>query len=354
MPAEQEMQSAYMKALITEVSEKSSEYNSYTVVSIFIGGGTPSVVDCIWIEQIMETIYNKFNLAENVEVTIEVNPGTADFEKLKKFYNAGINRISIGLQSTSDTQLKRIGRIHTYDEFEKVYQWAREAGFNNINVDIMSALPGQTIEDYTNTLVKVLGISPPPEHISAYSLIVEEGTPFGRQASDGTLELPDEDSERKMYELTKKLLEQEGYRRYEISNYSLEGYECHHNCGYWSRTDYVGFGIGAASLIHNTRFCNIEDIRDYIKNPLQAQGTKQVLTQEEQIEEFMFLGLRLTQGICRINFFNTFGISIESLYGDIIKKNIQDGLLVENEDKIALTDKGFDVCNYVMAQFLLS
>lgn len=352
MPAEVSVQGAYMEALLKEISGRSKEYTGYEVTSIFFGGGTPSIVESKWIKGLMSTIKQHYFVAQNAEITIEVNPGTANKEKLQVFLNSGINRISIGLQSTNDELLRRLGRIHTYAQFEAVYSMARQIGFSNINVDLMSGLPEQTLEDYQNTIQRVLHLQPPPNHISAYSLIVEEGTPFGEQEQNGTLALPEEDVERQMYELTREMLEQEGYLRYEISNYALPGYECKHNCGYWKRVDYVGFGIGAASLVQNNRFANGDKIQEYIKNPL-ATPNKQLLSKEEQIEEYIFLGLRLIQGVNKEEFFSVFGIKIEEIYGDIIHKNIKMDLLLDKDGYVLLTQKGLDLSNYVMAQFLL-
>ncbi len=352
MPADLSVQAAYMEALIKEISGRSKEYTEYEVTSIFFGGGTPSIVENKWIECLMNTIKQYYFVAKKAEITIEVNPGTTDKEKLQVFYDSGINRISIGLQSTNDELLRRLGRIHTYAQFEAVYSTARQIGFSNINVDLMSGLPKQTLEDYQNTIQTVLHLQPPPNHISAYSLIVEEGTPFGEEEKAGTLELPEEDIDRQMYELTKEMLEQNGYLRYEISNYALSGYECNHNCGYWKRDNYVGFGIGAASLIQNSRFANSDNIQEYINNPL-ATPQKHLLSKEEQIEEFMFLGLRLVEGVKKEEFYSTFGIPIEDIYGEIISKNISNNLLLDKDDHISLTSKGLDISNYVMSQFLL-
>lgn len=352
-PATKQTQQRYMEALLKETVGRSEEYAEYVVVSIFIGGGTPSVVEPEWIERLMETVYGCYQVAGEAEITMEANPGTVKAEQLQRYRKAGINRLSIGLQSALEEELKRLGRIHTYEQFLEAYYGAREAGFANINVDIMSALPGQTTEDYRKTLGAVLGLVPPPEHISAYSLIVEEGTPFWEADCRGELELPDEDSERQMYQETKELLEQKGYYRYEISNYAKEGLECRHNCGYWRRISYAGFGIGAASLVDNTRFSNIGDLEAYCTNPLGARAAVTALTREEQIEEFMFLGLRMTKGISRSSFMQIFGIEPEEMYGDVLERNYADGLLVQEGDFIRLTDRGLDVSNYVSAQFLL-
>lgn len=358
-PADEGTQNAYMEALIQETRERSGEYEKYQVDTIFIGGGTPSVVDASWIEKLMETVESCFFVSEDAEISMEVNPGTADADKLCRYYAAGVNRLSIGLQTADNEELKRIGRIHTWEKFQETYTLARKAGFSNINVDVMSALPGQTLDGYCTNLEKVLALEPQPEHISAYSLIVEEGTPFAKMQEEGRLPVPDEDEERLMYERTAAILGAAGYARYEISNYARENYSCRHNVGYWRRTDYVGFGIGAASLIDNSRFQNSSSLQDYLRNPVGCRSGEQVLDTEEQMEEFMFLGLRMTTGVSTEDFRKNFGKEIEEIYGEVIRRNIDEELLMRYESaeagelRIALTTKGLDLSNYVMAQFLL-
>lgn len=351
-PAGKEQQARYMEALCAEAEGRSSEYRDCEVVSIFIGGGTPSIVETSWIERLLALVRSRYRLSPGAEITIEVNPGTADREKLFRYRRAGINRLSIGLQSSLDEELRRIGRIHTFAQFLEVYHSAREAGFCNINVDVMSALPGQSMEDYKKTLEAVLGLVPPPEHISAYSLIVEEGTPFWEAAERGELDVPEEECERQMYEETGRRLAQEGYHRYEISNYAREGFECRHNCGYWGRVPYAGFGIGAASLVGECRFSNGREMERYLQNPLGVRENIQRLSREEQMEEFMFLGLRLTEGIDRKDFARAFGAELEDIYGRVLEKNTADGLLTQEGDMIRLTERGLDLSNYVSAQFL--
>lgn len=354
-PADAATQDAYMEALLREATERSKEYKEYTIDTVFIGGGTPSVVDAVWIERLMEAVRGNFALAENAEVTMEVNPGTVDQQKLERYLGAGINRLSIGLQSADNEELSQLGRIHTWEDFAETYRLAGRVGFTNLNVDIMSALPGQSLASYRNTLKKVLDLKPQPKHISAYSLIVEEGTPFAGLHEKGLLNLPDEECERRMYELTAEILGHHGYARYEISNYAKEGYECRHNCGYWRRVEYVGFGIGAASLVRNERFQNQSDLGVYLENPLGCRSEQQVLSLKEQMEEFMFLGLRMTQGIQEQEFRENFGKWPNEVYGSVIDRNLKDGLLQyrADEGRLALTERGMDLSNYVMAQFLL-
>lgn len=362
-PADTGTREAYMKALLAEVEKKAGGYRDYRVSSVFVGGGTPSVVEARWICKLLETVWERFIVSEDAEITVEVNPGTVDEETLRQYRQAGVNRLSIGLQSADDTELRALGRIHTYEQFLAAYDAAVSSGFVNINVDLMSALPGQSLESYRRTLEKVLALSPRPAHISAYSLILEEGTPLYDQAKAGRLKLPDEDTDRAMYHETKRILAREGYIRYEISNYAREGYACRHNCGYWTRCEYLGFGLGASSLFNNMRYKNTCDIRKYIASPEDCREKVQYLSREEQMEEFMFLGLRLTEGIDPAEFVRCFGCRPEEIYGEVIEKNIRQGLLCrcmhrgqdeKEEERLALTELGLDVSNYVMHQFLLS
>ena len=345
-----------MAALFAEIGGRAKDYKDRIVTSVFIGGGTPSLLSGDSIKQLMEHIREGFRLAPDAEITMEVNPGTATTEKLTAFYAAGINRLSIGMQSAQEQELKILGRIHDFDGFCQVYREAVEAGFTNINVDVMSGLPGQTLASYKDTLEKVLRLEPMPQHISAYSLIVEEGTPFAAMADRGELPLPEEDTERAMYEETIEVLAGYGFHRYEISNYALDGYECRHNVGYWIRRDYLGFGIGAASLIGNVRFQNGRDLNAYLAHPLACREEQQSLTTQEQMEETMFLGLRLIRGVSYPEFARCYGQTLEEVYGEVISRNVADGLLTVREDetgrRLMLTGRGLDVSNYVMAQFL--
>ena len=355
-PATEQTKEAYMAALFAEIVGRAKDYKERIVTSIFIGGGTPSLLSGDSIRQLMEHIREGFTLAPDAEITMEVNPGTVTTEKLTAFYAAGINRLSIGMQSAQEQELKILGRIHDFDGFCQVYREAVEAGFTNINVDVMSGLPGQTLASYKDTLEKVLRLEPMPQHISAYSLIVEEGTPFAAMADRGELPLPEEDTERAMYEETIEVLAGYGFHRYEISNYALDGYECRHNVGYWIRRDYLGFGIGAASLIGNVRFQNGRDLNAYMAHPLACREEQQSLTTQEQMEETMFLGLRLIRGVSYPEFARCYGQTLEEVYGEVISRNVADGLLTVREDetgrRLMLTGRGLDVSNYVMAQFL--
>ena len=349
-PASKQVQNAYMEALLTEI--RGSAAADRKVVSVFVGGGTPSVVDAKWIPDVMGEIRNHFLLEEGAEITVEVNPGTVTEESLKQYRAAGVNRLSIGCQSCHDEELSRIGRVHDRQAFLDAYGWARAAGFDNVNVDLMSALPGQTMESLEETLHTILSLNPPPEHVSAYSLIVEEGTPFYEMWERGELMLPDEDMEREMYWRTADILKKHGYEHYEISNYAREGYWCRHNIGYWTRRDYLGFGVGAASLYDNARYKNATDLAAYVREPLNCRTRIQKLGREERMEEEMFLGLRLSQGVSGERFREIFGVSMWDVYGEQIQESVEEGLLRDDGGRIALTERGVDLANYVMAKFL--
>ena len=348
-PSDEETKDRYIEALLKEIRAAEHTEN-YEIVSVFIGGGTPSALKAEAIASIMRTLQEQFFFCEDAEVTIEANPGTVDLEKLTIYRNAGINRLSLGLQSTDAEELKLLGRIHSYEEFLKSYEWAREAGFSNINIDLMFAIPGQTGEAWRQHLYQVAELN--PEHISAYSLIIEEGTPFAEQ----NLDLPDEDTEYQMYEDTAEILERYGYRQYEISNYAKQGYMCRHNAGYWQRREYLGFGLGASSLYGGMRFSNTHQMQEYLKesrNPDQIRKDVTVLSRNEQIEEFMFLGLRMTEGISEKKFEENFDVRLMDVYGDILQKYEETGFMEHIETKWRLTRKGIHVSNHILADFLL-
>ncbi|MCQ2498251.1 MAG: radical SAM family heme chaperone HemW [Lachnospiraceae bacterium] len=462
-PYDNKVRSSYVEALTKELVGRACELSEYEVISIFFGGGTPSILEVEAFSRIMDTIHKNYNLSDDCEITMEVNPGTVGKteKKLSGFKEAGINRISIGLQSANDDELKHLGRIHTRADFEQTYKLAHEAGINNVNVDIMTAIPGQTMDSYIETLRYVTALNPPPQHISAYSLIIEEGTPYydiyGDKESESEeskmyglhnaktltvsdccefqkegqsesehhdyeymrlkkesvsdklqkITLPDEDTEREMYDATRKLLHENGYERYEISNYSKPGFESRHNSVYWERGNYYGFGVGASSLIENVRFKNNDNIFEYIADPLDENKAidKEILTKKEQMEEFMFLGLRMTKGISIKVFENYFGIEFPTEYIDVIEKYMKMGYMEavpaseskkvvninSNEssdcneeenagsskllhpekeyesdlakfekyivfrqkyDRIMLTNKGIDISNYILSEFI--
>lgn len=347
-PGSEEAKASYTKALLREIEAVKTEKRE--VSSIFVGGGTPSALSPSLMGDIFEKIHESFSVAQDAEITIEANPGTLSKEKLFLYKNAGINRLSLGLQSPEEAELKSLGRIHTYEEFLESFSLAREAGFQNINVDLMCALPDQTYEGWIRNLRTVAALH--PEHISAYSLIIEEGTPFAKRK----LNLPDEDTEYRMYEDTAGILEEYGYEQYEISNYAKKGLVCRHNIGYWTRKEYLGLGLGAASLWGNQRFSNTSDFSAYLKesgSPEKIRENKETLSLEDEMSEFMFLGLRMTEGVSKAEFLESFGTPIESVYGKVLDKYKNMGLLEEKEGRIFLTRAGIHVSNGVMAEFLL-
>lgn len=351
-PAGREEIESYVNLLLREIKKQSIFYGDHRVISIFLGGGTPSLLSAADVERILEQIRRCYPVAADAEITIECNPGTVTAEKLHHYITGGINRLSVGLQSTDDAELARIGRIHSYRDFLESYRLAREAGFGNINVDLMAALPGQSVDSYRRTLERVTALA--PEHISAYSLILEEGTTLYVNRSSYTF--PTEEEDREMYVLTGKYLEEAGYRRYEISNYAREGFACRHNRVYWRRGDYAGFGLGASSMVGNVRWKNPEKYASYAAYVEQTEkrgaDEVQVLTAQEQMEEFMFLGLRLAEGVDVEEFQSLFGKSMEEVYGKPIASFEAQGLLRRKGRMLALTPRGIDVSNVVFAAFL--
>lgn len=345
----------YMEKLIEEIYGQYENFQGYQVSTIFIGGGTPSILPPELMGELLSVLWECFDIAGNAEITIEANPGTLTMEKLETYLEGGINRISIGLQSSDDMELKALGRIHTFDEFLKSYQRARQAGFTNINVDLMSGIPGQDIHSWRNTLRKVMMLK--PEHISAYSLIVEEGTPFYERYGADHKGLPDEETDREMYHLTKEMMESQGYRRYEISNYARPGFECRHNVGYWTGVDYLGLGLGASSYTHGFRYHNTRDFKAYMGMSLREAGAAsqdiQELTHEEKMEEFMFLGLRMMKGVSGSEFLGRFGQNMWNVYGEVLGKLEEQKLIVVENPVVRLTELGIDVSNMVLSKFLL-
>ena len=360
-PASDETREQYVQALCREIREERKSYVNYKIETIFLGGGTPSLLSGEQLDRILGTVFDAYQVADDCEISMEVNPGTVTKEKLKAYKRAGVNRLSIGMQSAVEEELQSLGRIHSSEDAFDTYDLAVKTGFNNINIDLMSAIPGQTIESWKESLKRILDLEPAPAHVSAYSLIIEEGTPF----FENTSTLPDEDTEREMYKITNDILSEAGYLRYEISNYAKPGYACRHNCTYWERGSYVGFGIGAASLVDQIRFSNTRNLKDYLgkylKNATVAiKENRQELSVEEQMEEFMFLGLRMMRGVSAGKFSDLFGKTIEQVYPGIVEKYCRQGLLQKipeqgsGEVRIALTERGIDVSNVIMADFLLT
>lgn len=357
-PANEMVQSAYVEQLIKEIQIQSAYYSGYGVTTVFIGGGTPSILNEEFMRRIMEQLHASFVIQPDAEITIEVNPGTVNKRKLEVYRQSGMNRISIGLQSADDGELRCLGRIHTYDEFLKTYQRVRVAGFTNINIDLMSALPGQTLASWKSTLRKTLMLK--PEHISAYSLIIEEETPFYETYHGHPELLPGEEEERAIYYETKNFLSEQGYERYEISNYAKKGYECQHNIGYWTGVEYLGLGLGASSYIQGFRFHNPSDLEQYKALNLSAPGADEKLHQEieelsdkAQMEEFMFLGLRMSKGVSGSEFLRRFNQNMWNVYGEVLHRLEENHLIEVESPYIRLSEFGVDISNYVLSEFLL-
>ena len=369
-PAYEKARDRYVQALLMEIERyQGTETADRKIKTLYIGGGTPSILSVDQLDCIMQKIKYTFNFCDDIEASMEMNPGTASKEKCRALYQMGINRLSIGLQSTNDMELKTLGRIHSYEDFINTYTWCREAGFQNINVDLMAALPYQTVESYTTGLRKIIRLA--PEHISAYSLILEEGTPFYQKYNSGCYPLPDEEQERLMYRETEQILAQAGYERYEISNYAKKGYACRHNLVYWQGGDYLGLGLGSSSYMDGVRFHNTTDFNTYVNQGTYVEDREE-LSVQAKMEEFMFLGLRVMAGVSGTEFEKRFGKTMEDVYGDVLRKHEEEGLLqIErkedrkeaaaaepakgktNIEKVMLTTNGVDVSNYVFADFLL-
>lgn len=363
-PADDAVKYAYTKALINEIRNTADKQvidkqinDNQTrdkITSIFFGGGTPSVLPDGCIADILMAVRDCFDIEDDAEITMECNPGTVNESRLSEYRAAGVNRLSFGLQSADNNELKMLGRIHTFEQFVESFRLARKAGFNNINVDLMSAIPGQTEATLENTFDKVMVLQ--PEHISVYSLILEDGT-YLADNIDKFPPVPDEDEDRRMYHMTKERLHSAGYERYEISNYSRKGFECRHNLLYWNRGEYYGFGCSAAGFIGNERYSDIRDVKKYIElnGDIEKLHEKiEILTKEDAIEEFMFLGLRKMAGVDVMDFQRRFGVPIENVYAKEIEHNIDKGLLIRQGDMLKLTEYGTDICNTVMSDFILT
>ena len=380
-PADEDTQRKYVKALCKEIFYYGAHCRDYVVSTVYIGGGTPSWLWESDMAAILDAIQKSFSLLPEAEVSIECNPGTVTAQKFAVYRQSGINRISLGLQSAQNVELKMLGRIHTWEQFLKTYELARSGGFSNINVDLMSSLPGQHIETYADSLQKVCRLK--PEHISAYSLIIEKGTPFydlykfdavKQRAGMVTDALPTEDEVYEMTKLTEEMLKENGYVHYEVSNFAQPGYACRHNIGYWTRVNYLGMGLGASSLMENIRYTNTSDLYTYLEQVdviregiwenKRSDGTieqlpatnlhasAELVGKYAQMEEFMYLGLRMIDGISRDDFFQSFGMPIEAVYQEVLNHLQEEKLLERRAGRIYLTPKGQDVSNYALAQFL--
>jgi len=340
----------YIKQLVLELKENMENISQkYNVTTIYIGGGTPSYIKEMYIEEIITEI-KKYVSVENTEITIEVNPGTSNLEKLKSYIKMGINRVSIGAQTTNNMLLKAIGRVHTYEQFETTYLDAKRAGFQNINVDLMIGLPNQTVNDVKKDLEKIIMLK--PTHISVYSLILEENTKLEKQVLTGKLVLPDEEIERKQYWLVKQQLENNGFEHYEISNFALNGYKSKHNINCWNQKEYIGIGLAAHSYLNNLRYSNTEILEIYLKDSKFKKQIHEKQTKKEQMKEYMLLGLRKIQGVRISEFKNKFVQNpifyFKSELNDLVNKD----LIMIEDDYIKLTNKGIDLANIVWEKFV--
>ena len=340
----------YVEALKREINEYKISKEDYVVKTIYFGGGTPSFIESKYTVEILEAIKEKFNISKNAEITIEINPGTVTEEKLKDYYEVGINRISFGLQSTNSQLLKLVGRIHSYSSFLEGYNLARKTGFKNINVDLMIGLPVQTLKDVQKDLSRIIELN--PEHVSVYSLIVEEGTRIEEKIKNKELYLPSEKLERKMYWEVKKKLEEAGYIHYEISNFAKTGYESKHNLSCWNQEEYLGFGLAAHSYFNNVRYSNTDDFEEYFDWPENSKIIHERQTDEDKQKEFMLLGLRKIEGVAISDFKNKFIENPIYLYRETLNKLVTQGLIEVDIDSIKLTNRGIDLANLVWEEFV--
>ena len=351
--AGEEEREQYVNALLSEIESYRDFVKGYRVSTIFVGGGTPSVLRPKQMERILQKIYEVFELEKRPEITIEVNPGTVDEEKLQCYKANGVNRLSMGLQSVKDEKLRLLGRIHTYQEFAESYELARKVGFDNISIDLISSVPGQTLQEWKEEL-EIAAVQN-PEHISVYQLIIEEGTPFYEKYAEHPELLPDEETSREIYLWTGRFLKEAGYEQYEISNYAKPGKESRHNLKYWERGDYLGLGLGAASMVRNIRMSNTKNMKTYLERcdkPKTMREDVQFLEEPRQMEEFMFLGLRKTRGVSKKEFRRIFGREMDMVYEKALHKCLENGMLLEHKDRIFLSEEGTLLSNMVLSEFL--
>lgn len=338
----------YIKALKKEIQFNKNRAVDYIIDTIYIGGGTPSYIDEKYVVELLEEIKQNYNIDGAAEITIEVNPGTVNKEKLEAYKNAGINRLSIGLQETENSILKQIGRIHTFEKFLETFNIAREVGFNNINVDLMIGIPNQGIKNIKESLKRIIALK--PEHISVYSLIVEEGTPIKKLIERGDFKLPPEEIERQEYWLVKKKLEEAGYKHYEISNFAKEDFQSKHNLNCWNQKEYLGFGVAAHSYFNLERYSNIESIEEYIKGAKYIVHEKQ--TKDAEMKEYMLLGLRKIDGVKISGFKNKFIENPIGIFKNELNELVEKKLIEIDLDNIRLTKKGIDLANIVWEKFV--
>ena len=347
------LRKAYIEALNKEIISLREKHNNLEINTIFIGGGTPSVLEADELECLLKEVA-KLNMAKYIEYSMECNPGNLTEEKLEVMKKYGVNRISMGLQAKQDNLLKGLGRIHNYKTFKENFLLAKKVGFNNINVDLMFGLPNQRLNEWEETLREIISLE--PAHISAYSLIIEEGTAFYNLYENDKLKLPTEEEERKMYHLAKKILEENGFNQYEISNYAKERKECRHNLAYWNMDNWIGVGSASASYIDGKRIKNISSVEKYINSINEKrEAVEEIInnSKNDNMEEFMFMGLRKINGIDENEFKKRFSMNINDVYGEILNKYIDEGLLIRDSGRIFLSEKGIEISNIIMADFLL-
>lgn len=348
------MQERYTASLMAEIDSRARECDGREFCSVFFGGGTPTALPMPLLERLAERVFASFHIAEDAEITTEANPGTLSRETARALRGMGFNRLSIGVQAWQDRLLKRLGRIHTIEEFLENYHIVREEGFRNVNLDLMFALPGQTLAEWRETLKQATALE--PEHISAYSLILEEGTPFYREWEEGRLTTVSEELDREMYHFAVDFLREKGYAQYEISNFAKSGRQSRHNRIYWQAEEYLGLGLGAHSFWNGERFHNPYGLEEYIHAkgiPERLDQDRELISEQDALAEFMFLGLRLTEGVAFAAFRERFGREMKEVYGSQIDKLTQQGLLEEDKTGIRLTRRGIDVSNAVFREFLL-
>ncbi len=356
VPTRRNVVEHYVDALILQMEDMSRAAKAYTVDTVFIGGGTPTYLEIGYMRRIIDAVYRNFKVARGAEISVESNPATAELAYYKRLRRLGVNRLSIGLQSANDTELRALGRIHSFAEFKAAFEDARRAGFENINVDLMYGIPEQTVESFTYTLASVASMA--PEHISLYALKVEEGTPFGRAEKDGTLELPSEEGTVSMYEFAVGYLENKGYGRYEISNFARNGYECRHNLKYWREEEYLGIGAAAHSYFGGERYACTSVVRDYI-NGVEVVGSdieiyeqRHTVTPADEETEYVMLGLRLARGIAEEEYAQRFGESFEEKYGKRLLPYVEQGLVVREDGRTYFTVPGVLVSNDILSEIL--
>lgn len=346
------MQEAYVAALEAEIRKQGEAYKGKTVTSVFFGGGTPTALPIPFLQKLMRAVWESWQIMDGAEITTEANPGTLDMEMAKALKKMGFNRLSMGVQAWQNRLLKDLGRIHTIEQFQENFKAVREAGFENVNVDLMFALPNQSMADWQETVREITAMQ--PEHISAYSLIIEEGTPFFERYEKGLLEPAAEELDREMYHWAIAYLKEAGYQQYEISNFAKVGKQSRHNRIYWQAEEYLGMGLGAHSYMEGERFHNPYDLQAYITaNGENLKEDIEPITQADAMGEFMFLGLRLTEGISFARFRDRFGKEMQEIYSEQIAKLEKAELLEVDEIGIRLTPKGIDVSNFVFEKFLL-